>query len=333
MNDKILLIGGGGYVGTVIADYFLKSGFEVNVLDNFTYQHSSAIDHLNGSKNFKLYKAEMDDFSALEKAANGIKNVVLLSGLVGDPITKKYPQTANLVNDIKVRKCIDYFDDKDIDRFIFTSTCSNYGLIPEDQLADEKYELNPLSLYAKSKVAAENYLLEKKGKVFYKGTILRFATAFGLSARMRFDLTISEFVRDLYFGRELLVFDEHTWRPYCHVNDFSRLIKKVISAPDGQVAFEVFNAGGDENNFTKKMIVDCILDQIPDGKVKYSTAGSDPRNYRVSFDRVKQVLNFEPNYSVQFGISELISAFNEGKYLDALDNPNDYGNFVINDAS
>jgi len=206
-------------------------------------------------------------------------------------------------------------------------------LIPENQLADEKYELNPLSLYAKAKVLVENYVLAKKDRVSYKGTVLRFATAFGLSSRMRFDLTVSEFVKDLYLGRELLVFDEHTWRPYCHVEDFARLIKKVISASDDQVAFEVFNAGGDENNFTKKMLVNCILDQVPYGKVKYGVAGADPRNYRVSFRKVKRVLRFEPKYSVEFGVSELITAFKEGKFSNVLDNPSSYGNFVINDAN
>ena len=333
MHNRILLIGGGGYVGTVIAEYFLQKGFEVTLLDNFTYKHSHSIDKFNNFKSFKFFNAELDDFLALDKALNGIKNVVLLSGLVGDPITKKYPKLAHLVNDIKVRKCIDFFDNRQIDRFIFISTCSNYGLIPEDQLADEQYALNPLSLYAKSKVLAENYLLGKKGKVLYQGTILRFATAFGLSSRMRFDLTLSEFVKDLFFGQELVVFDEHTWRPYCHVKDFARLIKKVIAAPNEKISFEVFNAGGDENNFTKKMIVDCILDKIPSGKVKYSLAGSDPRNYRVSFEKVKKTLNFQPKYSVQFGVSELISVLSKGKFADVLVNPNAYGNYVIDYAS
>ena len=103
-------------------------------------------------------------------------------------------------------------------------------MIQEDELADEDFELNPLSLYAKAKVEAELHLMSKKGKVNYTGTVLRFATAFGLSPRMRFDLSLSEFVRDLYFGKELLVFDEHTWRPYCHVRDFARLIDLVIQS-------------------------------------------------------------------------------------------------------
>jgi nucleoside-diphosphate-sugar epimerase len=112
-------------------------------------------------------------------------------------------------------------------------------LIKEDELADENFELNPLSLYAKAKVGAELHLMSKKGKVQYTGTVLRFATAFGLSPRMRFDLSVSEFVRDLYFGEELLVFDEHTWRPYCHVRDFARLIDLVINADSENVNFEI----------------------------------------------------------------------------------------------
>lgn len=333
MQKNILLIGGGGYVGTVIAAYFLENDYEVRVLDNFTYKHSRSVERLKDFSRFKLYDADMAHHSSLREAASGIDNVVILSGLVGDPITKKYPETAELVNEINLRKCIDFFDDQDIRRLVFISTCSNYGLIPEDHLADEEYELNPLSLYARAKVAAELHVLQKRHRVNYQATILRFATAFGLSSRMRFDLTISEFVKDIYFGRELLVFDEHTWRPYCHVMDFARLIKRVLSAPDEQVAFEIFNAGGEENNFTKQMIVDCILEKIPKGTVSYGVAGNDPRNYRVSFEKVKHILGFQPRYSVEFGISELINALEKGEFYDVLDKPNDYGNYVIDYAS
>jgi len=212
----------------------------------------------------------------------------------------------------------------------YISTCSNYGLIKEDELADENFDLNPLSLYAKAKVAAEKHLLSKKGKVNYTGTVLRFATAFGLSPRMRFDLTVSEFTRDLYFGEELVVFDEHTWRPYCHIRDFAGLIDMVLNADKDKVNFEVFNAGGEVNNFTKKMIVDAIVASIPDAKVKYSGSGSDPRNYKVSFKKVQNTLGFEPKFTVKDGIEELIHAFEIGVYKDSLDNKNKYGNFEIN---
>ena len=129
---------------------------------------------------------------------------------------------------------------------IFISTCSNYGIIEEGSLADEDFELKPLSLYAKSKVSAERFLLAQAGNVDYAATVLRFATAFGLAPRMRFDLTVNEFVKDLYEKGEILVYDADTWRPYCHVNDFARLVRVVLEAPSDAINFEVFNAGGEE---------------------------------------------------------------------------------------
>ena len=160
-------------------------------------------------------------------------------------------------------------------------------------------------------------------------TILRFATAFGLSPRMRFDLTVSEFTRELAVGNELLVYDAHTWRPYCHVQDFARLIQIVIEAPKDKVSFEVFNGGGDINNTTKQILVDNILQKIPKGKVRYQEHGSDPRNYRVSFEKVKETLGFEPKYMIQDGIDELIDAIQNHVFEHVDENPNFFGNYEI----
>jgi nucleoside-diphosphate-sugar epimerase len=327
--NNILLIGGAGYVGTVITSHFLKLGFKVRALDNFVYDNQEAIQAYLGDENYEFISGDLGNMDTLAKAAEGIENVVILGGLVGDPITKNYPEASNKINDIGVQACIDFFDDKKLNKLIFISTCSNYGLIKENELADENFDLNPLSLYAKAKVAAELHLMSKKGKVSYTGTVLRFATAFGLSPRMRFDLSVSEFVRDLYFGEELVVFDEHTWRPYCHVRDFARLIELVIEADNEKVNFEVFNAGGEVNNFTKKMIVDTIASYIPDAKIKYGANGTDPRNYKVSFKKVKETLGFVPKYTVKNGIEELINVFKIGVYSDSLENKNKYGNYQI----
>ena len=201
----------------------------------------------------------MLDSKKLENALLEVDGVVLLAGLVGDPITKKYPNESAAINNEGVKNVIDLCAKKNIEKFIFVSTCSNYGLIQDDELAHEEFELNPLSLYAKSKVNAEKHIISLKGKTDMNPTILRFATAFGLSPRMRFDLTVSEFTRDLAMGNGLLVYDANTWRPYCHVQDFARLIKMVLETQFEKVAFDVFNAGGDINNATKQMIIDYIL--------------------------------------------------------------------------
>ena len=130
-------------------------------------------------------------------------------------------------------------------------------------------------------------------------------------------------------GNELLVYDAHTWRPYCHVKDFARLIQIVIEAPTKEVSFEVFNAGGEINNATKQMIVDSILKIIPDGKVKYQEYGSDPRNYRVNFKKVKTVLGFEPKYTIQDGIDELVDAMDNHIFDHVDENKNFHGNYEI----
>ncbi|PIQ47519.1 MAG: NAD-dependent epimerase/dehydratase [Cytophagales bacterium CG12_big_fil_rev_8_21_14_0_65_40_12] len=326
---SILLIGGAGYVGSVLSSHLLKLGYQVHVLDNFVYDNQFAVQQFLGDPDYKITFGDFCDKQVLSKASNGVTDVIILGGLVGDPITKKFPEESARINEKGVRDCMDFFKDKLIDKLIFISTCSNYGLIGEDELANEEFALNPLSLYAKAKVSAEKYLMSLKGSANYTGVVLRFATAFGLSPRMRFDLSVSEFVRDVYFGNELLVYDEHTWRPYCHVRDFSRLISIVLDADNDKVDFEVFNAGGEKNNFTKKMIVDEIVKFVPDGKVKYGQNGGDPRNYKVDFRKVKQILDFEPHYSVSDGIKELVMSFDMGFYSDCLDDMDKYGNYAL----
>ncbi len=327
---SVLLIGGAGYVGTVITSHFLKQGYKVTVLDNFVYDNQFSVLPYVGDPNFKITYGDMGDSIVLDSISKDISDVIILSGLVGDPITKKYPEESEQINEIAVKNCIDYFNGKGLAKLVFISTCSNYGLIKDNELADENFELSPLSLYAKAKVANEKYLLSKKGRVDYTAVVLRFATAFGLSPRMRFDLSISEFVRDIFFGEELEVYDKDTWRPYCHVRDFARLLDIVINADREKVNFEVFNAGGNINNATKQILIDEIIKVVPEAKVIFSENGSDPRNYRVNFEKVKNILGFEPKYTIKDGVEELINALKVGLYKDSLSNKNRYGNYKIN---
>jgi nucleoside-diphosphate-sugar epimerase len=329
MNKTVLIIGGAGYIGPVITHHLLTAGYKVKCLDLFIYQNNTTVIPSLGHPNYSLIFGDLRDRNALDRALQGVTDVILLAGLVGDPITKKYPEASHAINDEGILSCIDFLNGKGLDRVVFISTCSNYGLIKSDELADETYPLSPLSLYAKSKVAAEQRLLASQGKVDYTPTILRFATAFGLAPRMRFDLTVNEFARELALGRELLVFDANTWRPYCHVRDFGRLIQQIIEAPQDKIAFEVFNAGGEINNFTKQGVVDTILAHLPKAKVHYQEHGADPRNYRVSFRKVRETLGFQPEYTVDFGVKELLSAIREHVFDRADLMRNFHGNYEI----
>ena len=133
----------------------------------------------------------------------------------------------------------------------------------------------------------------------------------------------------MYFGEELVVFDADTWRPYCHVLDFSDVIHRVLLAPRDRIACDVFNAGGDVNNFTKRMIVEAIQNLLPSAKVAYRAQGGDPRNYRVDFAKIRKCLYFEPRYSVHDGIQELVSAMENGLFADIKHPESFHGNWVL----
>ena len=330
----ILLIGGGGYVGTGMINYFTENNNQVIVVDNFIYGHQITNQGLLTNTNISYHFLDYTNHANLAeicKLGHGADAIIILAGLVGDPITKKYPDLSDSTNDFGMRYMIDEFSresygDKQI---IFVSTCSNYGLMKDGQLADETSELSPLSLYAKAKVEMEKIILEKTVEGSLNGTILRFATAFGMSNRMRFDLTVNQFTREIAVGNELVVFDADTWRPYCHVNDFARLADVVINADNDLTRGEVFNAGGDENNYTKRGLIDLIGAKLDNSKVSYSENGGDPRNYKVSFQKLNDTLHFQPKYSVEDGIDEIISAIQCGFFTQDVEQNNLFGNYSL----
>ena len=333
--ERILLIGGGGYVGTAMSNYFtVRKNSQVIVVDNFIYGHQVTNQGLITNPKVEYYNLDYTDSNNLHsicKIGETVDAIIILAGLVGDPITKAYPELSDAVNNYGMRSMIEAFSkqsygDKNV---IFVSTCSNYGLMPEGQLADETSELSPLSLYAKAKVEMEHVIIDHTKKGNLNGTVLRFATAFGISDRMRFDLTVNQFTREVAIGKDLLVFDADTWRPYCHVNDFARLADVVIQSEDRLTRGEIFNAGGDENNFTKRSLVELIGTKLDVSGVSYKENGGDPRNYKVSFNKLKEVLNFRPQFSVEDGIDEIIDAINRGFFIKDVDQNNLFGNYTL----
>ena len=326
---RILLVGGAGYVGSEITAQLLDAGYHTRTVDLLLYGNGGAVLPFVRNPRYEFRRLDLVDTDAISALLRDVTDVVVLAGLVGDPITKAYPEASEAINVIGTRRLLDALDGHALNKVIVISTCSNYGLIPEGALADEDYALKPLSLYAQAKVAIEDYVRELVDRVDYHVTVLRFATAFGLSPRMRFDLTVSEFTREMYLGRELLVFDADTWRPYCHVHDFGVLTRRVLEAPLELVDREVFNAGGDVNNYTKQMIVDCLKQRLPDAPVRFQEHGSDPRNYRVSFAKVRERLEFEPEIGIPQGIDELLGALKAGLFEDVDARRSFYGNYEL----
>ena len=225
MKKKILVVGGEGYIGQILCKNFLENNYEIISYDNLIYKQNN---NKESYKNpyYKFINADIRDTLKIRENLKNINGVIILAGLVGDPITKKYPDLSKEINQKGIKNLIDECTLASIENVIFVSTCSNYGLITDNKFAKEDHELNPLSSYARDKVDIEKYILSLKGKVNSCFTILRFATAFGLSSRMRYDLTVNEFTRDIFNKKKLEVYDPDTWRPYCHIKDFSEIIKK-----------------------------------------------------------------------------------------------------------
>lgn len=301
-DRNVLLIGGGGYVGSAIANKLSSMNYGVRILDNFIYGHSDLISGLNAN----VIHGDMNDISVVSNHMYGITDVVILGGLVGNQVIEKNPILAKKTNYDGLSQIIDSLDGYGLNNVVFISTCSNYGIIDTDETATEDSELNPLGKYAEAKVAAEKLLLSKKNGVDYTGTVLRFATAFGVSFRTRMDLLINEFVYKSINGESINVYDQNTWRPYCHVNDFGDLINKVLSASKDDVYFETFNGGSNCNNYTKQNIIDEISRFGFKPHVIYDKTNSDPRDYKVSFKKAEKILDFKAKVDLSTGIEELI---------------------------
>jgi nucleoside-diphosphate-sugar epimerase len=199
---------------------------------------------------------------------------------------------------------------------VFASTCSNYGRVTDPMVpVDETAPLAPVSLYAEQKVRLERELLARDGDV----TCLRFATIYGVAERMRFDLTVNEFTRDLWADRPLEVFGELFWRPYVHVRDAGRAVALVLSQPAERVAGEVFNVGHSDENYRKLDLVELITARLGRGQVEYVHRDEDPRDYKVSFEKIRSELGFEPRMRVPDGVNELVEALDQEAFGDPFD--------------
>jgi nucleoside-diphosphate-sugar epimerase len=329
-DRHVLVVGGAGYLGNVLVRKLLGDGHRVRVLDKLIFDHGQALAGVLETPGLSFVHGDLLNVADLERSLDGITDVVLLAAMVGDPCCKKYEDLAREVNVVGAKLVFDTAAGRGIDRFVFTSTCSNYGLRTTDEPATEEADLAPVSLYAETKVEFEKYVLEQAAEVDFSPTVLRISTAYGLSPRMRFDLTISEFTRTLTIGDELLVYDADTWRPYCHVADISRAIGMVLDAPRDDVAAEVFNVGHLDENFTKRMVVEAVQEHLGGaGKLSFHEGGVDPRNYRVNFDKIRERIGFEPIMRVPVSVGNLVRAIQGQGFPDVPERPLFYTNHTV----
>jgi nucleoside-diphosphate-sugar epimerase len=257
---------------------------------------------------FEFIHGDIRDDVIVRSALKGAAGVVHLAAIVGDPACSRNPDIARDVNLDGSRKLFVLAREAKVRKFLFASTCSNYGRMRDPSaLVDETSELQPVSLYAETKVGVEQELLASAPEGSPSVTVLRFATIFGVSPRMRFDLTVNEFTMEMLTKRHLVVFGEQFWRPYVHVRDAARAIATVIALSDDRARGKVYNVGATDQNYTKAHLVDLIKPLVPEAVVEFVHREEDPRDYKVSFSTIQKELGYSITRTVPDGIAEVAS--------------------------
>jgi nucleoside-diphosphate-sugar epimerase len=313
-----LITGGSGYIGALLAAELRESGREVRVLDSLLHGQEDIAAEQEAA-GVEVVRADIRDADARRRALAGIESVVHLAAIVGDPACARDPKAAQEVNVDATRDLVADAAEAGVQRLVFASTCSNYGRMTDPTMPiTESGELSPVSLYAEQKVSMEKLILGG-GANGVQPTCLRFATVYGVGRRMRFDLTVNEFTRDLWADRDLEVFGEQFWRPYIHVRDAGRAVRTVLDAPVESVSGNVFNAGRSGENYRKLDLVEEIRKQTDRGSVSYVHRDEDPRDYKVSFDKIRAELGFETLMTVPDGIAEIMASLEAGAFGDPYD--------------
>jgi len=318
LSGPVLVTGGAGYVGTEVALALLKDGREVRVLDSLLHGQQPIVDLLE-EKGAKVTIGDVRDADKRRELLSGAEAVVHLAAIVGDPACARDPELAQEVNVEATRELVADANEAGVKHLIFASTCSNYGRMADPEVpVDEEAPLAPVSLYAEQKVEIEKMLLSN-GSGTTVPTCLRFATVYGAAPRMRFDLTVNEFTRELWADKDLEVFGEQFWRPYVHVRDAARGILRVLEAGPGEVGNDVFNVGHSDENYRKLDLVEIITGEIDRGNVSFVHRDEDPRDYKVSFAKVKERLGFEPEMRVPDGVREIAKGLDDEAFGDPFD--------------
>lgn len=312
----VLVVGGGGYIGSHVVEQLLAEGFLVRVFDTFRYGRNVLADFQN-NPNLELIEGDISDIYKLTLAMQGVGSVVHLAGIVGDPACAVDPELTRHVNIVSTRILKESVKAFGVRRFIFASSCSVYGSSAKE--VSEKDKLNPVSLYAQTKIDSENELLQDTYDAFHP-TILRFATVFGHSRKPRFDLVTNLFVAQAYHKGVVTLTGKDQWRPFIHVKDVARSIVTVLKAPESVVSRQIFNVGDQELNMQIGSLAHLARDIVKKSKTNKTvrilekTNSKDKRNYFVSFEKIKSVLSFQSTVSLDEGMKEMYKNWKDHTY-------------------
>ncbi len=314
-DQKVLVVGGAGYLGSVLVRKLIDRGYRVRVLDNLLHGDEPILS-LFSLPTFKFIRGEIRNIDTIFQAVRDADAVIHLAAIVGDQACNLDPAVSVQVNAQASRVIAEACRFYSVRRLVFASTCSVYGCSSE--ILTEHSPLNPVSLYAKTKIEAEKGIL---GLVEdgLSPCILRASTLFGLSPRMRFDLVVSAITARAVIDGEFMVYGGEQWRPFLHVDDAAEAYAQCLEAPLEAIRGQVFNLGANAYNYRIRDIADMVQALVPTAVMKVDERTTDRRDYRVSFDKIEQTLHFHPRKTVQDGIQEVKTALEHGVFRDYRD--------------
>ncbi len=324
MDRHILITGGAGYIGSLLTSELLRLNYRVTVLDSLLFGGESLVPFLH-HPNFHFVKADVTEPRAIKDSCRDEWQkpdaLIHLAAIVGFPACQAVGKQVAWKYNVEATKMVfEQAADIGVERFVFASTYSNYGLSPDGKPVTEESPLNPQSIYAETKIAGEEYLLSQKDAPTAP-LLFRFATLYGISPRTRFDLIVNQFVLEAFTKRELIIYQRGYSRSFVHIRDVARGVIMGLEAEQSKVRGQVFNLGTDNGNYSKDDIVRLVLKRMPQTIVEYKdlTFGGDMRDITVSFAKIKNVLGFDTTLDVDDGIRELLFALKTG----IIQNPTD----------
>ena len=335
MSDRhVLITGGAGYIGSFLTSELLRANYRVTVLDSLLFGGESLVPFLH-HPNFCFTKADVTEARAIKDSLKGNWQkpdaIVHLAAIVGFPACQAVGrQVAWRYNVEATEKAFEQAMDLGVERFVFASTYSNYGLSPNGKPVTEESPLNPQSLYAETKIAAEAFLLSQKDAACAP-LLFRFATLYGMSPRTRFDLIVNQFVLEAFIKRALIIYQRGYSRSFVHIQDVVRGVIMGLEAERSKIRGEVFNLGTDHGNYSKDDIVRLVLKRMPETVVEYKdlTFGGDMRDITVSFAKIRKVLGFETTLDVDDGIRGLLFALKTGIIRNPTDEKYRNAQFIV----
>ena len=304
---RVLVTGHNGYVGTVMMPMLLEAGHDLVGLDTNLY-HGSTFGEDSGKRDFVEIQKDIRDIEISD--LEGFDAIIHLAGLSNDPLGDLNPDLTYDINHRASVRLAKLAKEAGVGRFIFSSSCSNYGAAGQDFL-DENSEFNPVTPYGRSKVMVEQDVAPMADENFCP-TFLRSGTAYGVSPRLRFDLVLNNLTAWAYTtGRVFLKSDGRAWRPIVHIEDMSRAFLAVLHAPREKVFNEAFNVGRTEENYLIRDLATIVAEVVPNSEVEFANqAFTDKRNYRVDSNKLKNTLpEYQPVWTAKKGAEELFEAY------------------------